>query len=332
MRRIALSLIALGAMLAMYPQAACASNARSWVASYGSNGNPCTLTQPCATFDVAITNTFGGGEINCIDQGEFSPGPIISITKPITIDCEGVQGRIGAISISGVSISVGPTETVVLRGLDISGFTGGDFGIAYYAGAALHVEKCIIHDFNSSGSSFGWGILVAPSTDNAVLKVYVSDTSLINNGTTSSGGGLLVQPNAVVNTITKVVLNRVEVRNNFFGIKADGTVANTSGGVINMTVRDSVSAGNTANGIVGTSSGNGPAIVMMVDRSASSHNGGYGVIAFGPLTTIRIGNMSIAGNATGAGTLSGGSVQSFKTNQIKGNSVDGTPLPGIGLD
>jgi len=131
--------------------------------------------------------------------------------------------------------------------------------------------------------------------------------------------------------ITKATLNRVEVRGNFFGIKADGN--GQSSGVINMTIRDSVSSGNAANGIVGTNTGGGAAVVMMIDRSTSSHNAaGFGVIADGPRTAIRLGGSSITGNINGVGASNGGLLESYGTNQINGNSNDGiASLTPIGL-
>ncbi|MBV8568762.1 MAG: hypothetical protein JO273_25245 [Methylobacteriaceae bacterium] len=330
MRKIALSLVVFGALAALVmPQASLAQNARSWVASNGVDGNPCTLAQPCASFHRAIAQTNDGGEINCVDQGEFGNGLNLVISKSLTIDCEGVQGRISITTgIDAIDVT-GPSDSVVvtLRGLDISGNGVGSNGIFFDTGAALHVEKCVIHGF--AAGLTGWGIAMSPADTMTTLELFVSDTVVTNNGTSSSGGGILIRP--VLTNIVKVVMNRIEVRNNFFGIKADATSA--SGGVINMTVRDSVSSGNASNGIVGTGHAGGPAIVMMVDRSASSHNAvGFGVIADGPLTTIRLGGSSVAGNSNGVGATNGGALQSYGTNQINGNSNDGiASLTPIGL-
>ncbi|MBV9243689.1 MAG: hypothetical protein JO366_02650 [Methylobacteriaceae bacterium] len=91
-----------------------------------------------------------------------------------------------------------------------------------------------------------------------------------------------------------------------------------------MSITESKSSENTSNGIVGTSPSGGAAIVMLIDRSASSHNAaGYGVIADGALTTIRIDGMSIGGNINGVGATNGASLQSYGTNKINGNSNDG---------
>ncbi|MBV9704771.1 MAG: right-handed parallel beta-helix repeat-containing protein [Methylobacteriaceae bacterium] len=333
MNRIALWLVAFAALsAAALPQAANAQNDRSWVAGAGLDGNPCTRSQPCATFTRALAQTNAGGEINCVDQGDFGGGVQVTITKSVTIDCEGVQGRVTLnAQVDAFAVEAGATDVVVLRGLDIDGTGTGLAGIGFSGGAALHVENCVIHDFAAPAfNNSGWGIFVLTS-GNMTAELFVSDTVLVHNGAASTGGGILIAPN-LANSITKVVLDRVEVRDNFFGIKVDGTES-FGGGVVNMTVRDSVSAGNGSNGIVGTGNGSGPVILMMIDRSASSHNAaGFGVIADGPKTTIRLGGSSIAGNINGVGVSNGGVLQSFGTNQIAANSNDGlAALTPIGL-
>ncbi|MBV9704601.1 MAG: hypothetical protein JO163_17880, partial [Methylobacteriaceae bacterium] len=252
--------LVLAALFALPIAPAQALNNRSWVASNGS-GTACTRSAPCADFNTAISATNAGGEINCVDQGDF--GSFIPITNAITIDCEAVQGRVGGATTSGffaaVVVQAAETDVVVLRGLDIEGNGVGRAGVAFTSGRALHIEKCLIRNFIFTTA--GWGILAIPVSNTSEL--FVSDTVLENNGTSSSGGGILVAP-VIVNGVTRVTLSRIEARNNFFGIKADGTAA--SGGVINMTVRDSLAAGNGSNGIVATGTASGPAIIMMVER------------------------------------------------------------------
>ncbi|MBV9636400.1 MAG: hypothetical protein JOZ40_17400 [Methylobacteriaceae bacterium] len=325
MQRIAISLALLGALLTFNLSEARAQNARSWVASTGSDSNSCTRSQPCATFTGAYNKTQAGGEINCADQGDFSGASLI-IMQSVIIDCEGVQGRTTAAStITGITIVGGTNAPVVLRGLDITGDFVSPAGITINAGT-VSIEKCVIDDISNSNFG-GVGISIEPTEVPIVLSV--SDTVIRNNGMPSNGAGIDV--NQQVFAVTKIILNRVEVRNNPIGIRVRGTVG-TNGGVVNMTIRDSTSAGNTSNGIVGTTVAGGPAIVMMIDRSASSHNGGFGILADGPLTTIRVGDSSIAGNATGVGVSNGGVLQSYGTNQINGNSNDGiASLTPIGL-
>ncbi|MBV9634404.1 MAG: hypothetical protein JOZ40_07215, partial [Methylobacteriaceae bacterium] len=89
----------------------------------------------------------------------------------------------------------------------------------------------MIHDFD-----LGSGIFVQTQGSTSA-ELYLSDTVLADNGLEGAGAGIIVRP-FVSNTVSKVVLNRVEIEGNFFGIKADGT--QVTGGVINMTIRDSV--------------------------------------------------------------------------------------------
>jgi hypothetical protein len=333
MQRNVLSLALLVALLPMTLFAlpstpAEAQNARSWVSSTGS-GSTCTRVSPCADFATALGQTSAGGEINCVDQGDFGSGANrLTITKSITIDCEGVQGRFGSYDSSGAIVVIAsPTDVVTLRGLDIDGNGVGDAGIDFLSGAALHVEKCVIRNFASL--NYGWGIW-AERFVNTTSELFVSDTILENNGNASSGGGIWILAN-VANGINRVTLNRVEARNNFFGIKADGVSAGISGGVINMTVRDSVSSGNHSNGIVATGNAAGPAIIMMVEHTTASQNAtaGFGVISDGPKSTITLSNSTVMGNINGIGASNGGQLVSYGNNNVSLNSVDGSPTSVI---
>jgi hypothetical protein len=282
---------------------------------------------PCDLFVTALAQTNPGGEINCVDQADYGlTSPTLVITKSITIDCEGVQGRFGLPGFA-IKISASATDIVVLRGLDINGSGVGQIGINIDGGAAVHIEKCTIRNFVFGGS--GWGIVDEPKP-NTVSELFVSDTVLENNGAASSGGGIWIAP-ANSNGITRVTLNRVEVRNNFFGIKADGATNSPSGGVINMTVRDSVSSGNSSNGIVGTGNASGPAIIMMVRNTTASQNAtaGFGVIADGPKTTITLSSSTVTGNINGIGASNGGQLISYQNNDVTLNSVDGSPTSVI---
>jgi hypothetical protein len=333
MKKLALSLTLLATLVfpALVAIPAQAQNDRSWVASFG-NGMTCSRASPCADFPTALGQTNAGGEINCVDQGEYGGGGVtLIIRKSITIDCEGVQARIsGPSAASTVAIQAQSTDVVVLRGLDISGKGGSDVGIEFDTGGALHVEKCAIHDFN--GASFGAGIYLTAATSSSTMELYVSDTVVMNNDAGSLAAGILVRPiSTSSNTINKVILNRVEALHNRFGIKADGTHA--QGGVINMTVRDSVASGNILNGIVGTTNSGGVAIVMLVDHSTSSHNGaGYGVIADGPTTTIEMTRSAASGNNFGIGASNGGRLISYQDNRVTLNNTDGSPTGVISFE
>jgi hypothetical protein len=130
----------------------------------------------------AYTVTDAGGEINCLDPGSFGP---LEIIHSLTISCE--TGTAGVLSnfFDDFIISLGPTDVVYLRGLDINGsFSGsGPDAIVVNGGSgAVHVEKCLIHGFT------GNGIFFEPK---GTASLFVADTVVADNGSAGSGGNIL---------------------------------------------------------------------------------------------------------------------------------------------
>ena len=157
---------------------------RTWVSGVGDDVNPCSRTAPCKTFAGAISKTAAGGEINCLDPGGFGA---VTITKSLTITCQYTEG--GALAGgNGIVVNAGPTDVVVLRGLDIFGVNPPLNGIRFVAGAALHVQDCSIKRFNAVNSN---GISFAPS---GASELYVSDTLISENGNGITGAGIQIQP------------------------------------------------------------------------------------------------------------------------------------------
>ncbi len=58
---------------------------QTWVSSAGDDNDDCSIATPCQSFAGAFAKTTAGGEINCLNPGDY--GPIV-ITKSITIDCQ----------------------------------------------------------------------------------------------------------------------------------------------------------------------------------------------------------------------------------------------------
>ena len=224
---------------------------RTWVSGVGDDANPCSRTAPCKTFAGAISKTAAGGEINCLDSGGFGA---VTITKSIAIVCEGVIGGVLASLTNGITINTAATDIVYLRGLDIQGVTSGLTGVRFIGAGILHVENCIIRGFNGGAAT---GISFTPSSGNSEL--YVWDTTLADNGTGVTGGGIVIKPTGAANV--NAVLSNVQVQNNIVGIQADETAGT---GAINLAIVDSVATGNTGPGIVAvTTPAHGSAIVML---------------------------------------------------------------------
>ena len=129
--------------------------ARTWVSSVGNDTDPCSRTAPCLTFAGAMASTTPGGEINCLDPGDFGT---VTIKKALKIICgefretsaSGEAGIIGA-GTDGIVVSAGPTDVVVLEGLDIEGLGTGTNGINIVSGTQVYVLRCKIHHFTGNG-------------------------------------------------------------------------------------------------------------------------------------------------------------------------------------
>jgi hypothetical protein len=270
---------------------------RTWVSGVGDDANPCSRTAPCKTFAGAISKTAVGGEINAIDPGGYGT---VNITKSITIDGGGTFASILAAGTNGIIVNAGASDVVTIRNVTINGANTGLNGIRFLAGGALHIEKCEIFGFGVGGR----GISAEPTGGGTM---YVLDTVLSNN----DGGGILIKPSVYLGTS----LDKVRLNGNLYGVRAENNA--------NVTIRDSVVAGNSTHGFHAFSTGAG--VLINVENSTAANNGGGGVTTSGAAAGISISNSTIMSNAQGINTSAGGNVYSFGNNKIFGNGTNGTP-------
>jgi hypothetical protein len=319
MKKIVLvSAVFVAAFLGWYVAPAQAQASRTWVSGVGDDANPCSRTAPCKTFAGAISKTAAFGEINCLDPGGFGG---VTITKSIMIRCNYTEGGVLVSGTNAIVVNAAATDKVYLEGLDIMGFNTSLNGIRFLAGAALHVKGCVIREFNSA--SAGFGIDFAPG---GASELYVTDTNISDNGFASGGGGINVKPTGSGSAAVQV--ERVQVANNFNGIIANG---NGSTGGIKVTVVDSSSSGNSGQGVIATTPVGGAAVKVMVNRLTAVNNG-TGVQADGAGAGVLIGSSNIKGNTTGVAATNGGTLGSYKNNQINDNTSDGTPIGQVLLN
>lgn len=300
---------ALAAGLSSVP--AMAQATRTWVSGVGDDANPCSRTAPCKTFAGAISKTAAGGEINCLDSGGFGA---VTITKSITILCEGVVGGVLVAGTNGIVINAAATDVVHLRGLDIQGASGALNGIRFVAGGALHVENVTIRGFNATN---GQAISFQPG---ASSELYLTNVTMINNGTASTGGGILIQPTSLGSA--SVALRDVRVQNNLnIGININ-TTAN-SGPASEVFIENSQFDGSNQGVVVQSPPGTSNALVMLVNSTVSV-NGGFGILGNGSGAIVRVGNTAIFGNNNGVSAANGSSLLSYGDNRLNGNNTDGT--------
>lgn len=289
---------------------------RTWVSGVGDDANPCSRTAPYKTFAGAISKTAAGGEISVLDPGGFGT---VTITKSISITNDGAgEAGILASGTNGITVSAGSLDVVRIHGLVIDG--GKDLnslaGIRFNTGGELHVENCLIKNFQAAGA--GFGIQFTPNTP---ANLYVSDTVIVHN-VNGQGGGVFIKPTS--NGGIKAVLNRVQSYDNLFGLKVDGS---TSTNPIRVTVRDSVMATNLFNGIWVTSAGADS--VIFSENNALVNNQLNGALADAAKGTIFLSNSTIAANGIGVAATNSGTLLSYKNNNINNNTTsNGTIPPG----
>jgi hypothetical protein len=268
---------------------------------------------PCASFGGAYAKTAPGGEIVCVDSGNYV-GIGLSITNSITINCE--NARSGLSSSTGVGeliIQTTAGNVVVLRGLDIDA-EGFGCAISFQGSGVLHVEKMTINR-STNGCT---GITFAPT---GPAKLFISDSYVTNNGASGTNAGVYVGPASGVEA--DIVIDRTHIEGNYFGIIFDGT----QGGIIHGVIRDSVVSGNTENGI--TASTTSSNILLLIDQSTVSGNL-HGLVAGGANAAIMVRNTTVTGNtAAGLFTVNGGQLFSYGNNRVDGNNGNNGAFTGM---
>jgi hypothetical protein len=210
MRSLSLGLFALAPMIAA-PWLAQAQATRTWVSGVGDDANPCSRTAPCKTFAGAISKTAAAGEINVLDPGGFGA---VTITKSITIRSDHVEAGVLVAGTDGIVVAAGPTDHIVLEGLDIDGSGTGLNGVKINSGLLTYVFRCAIRNFTQNG--------VNMTSSSAGARVFIKD-SIIN----LNNGGVNVQGAGVGNVAS--IANSLIDGNTAFAAQATG-----AGNVIGM--------------------------------------------------------------------------------------------------
>lgn len=288
--------LALGILLLGCGLAQAAGADRTWVSGLGSDMNPCSRTAPCQTFAAAYANTNVGGQINVIDAGGYGS---LTITHSITIDgSESFSSVLSSMDTVGFLINAGPSDVVVLRGLNIQG--GGKNGIRFLGGGKLYVEDCRIFGFQERGISF---------EPNDKSELFVKDSIIRDNGT----AGIAVVPSGGAARAT-IDHTRLDGNQNGLSVLDDSMV----------TIRDSVASSNTINGVVLLNSAAPPS--ASIENCLITNNTSNGIKVTGNKTIARLSGSTVTANDTGLLVAGGGAIESFGNNNVEGNiSTNGVP-------
>jgi hypothetical protein len=228
MIRFILPMVFLTTTLAhVLPVQAAGSLTRTFVSSAGVDTNPCTITQPCATFATAYAATAANGVVTALDPGKYGP---LTIFGAITIDGNGWASITAPAGSSGITVNAGLNDQVTLIGLAIDGVGTAADGILYNSGGTLKVLNCSIKNTLSNG------IYVGALNS---MSLFVSHTfmSNINNSTQSSSGVYFY--NGGVNAIV-ATLDHVTVIDSHAGVSLYATGGNVEAMITDSEIATSV--------------------------------------------------------------------------------------------
>jgi hypothetical protein len=293
---------------------------RTFVASYGNDGDPCSLTQPCRQLNAAIAAAASGGEVVVLDSAGYGAA---TITKPITIVA--MAGVYAGVSVfSGTGITVNPVlGKVTLRGLYINGL-GGTTGIDFQSGDALYLDNVVVSNFPTVALR-----AIAAATG----AVNIHDSKFRSNGVGANFGTV-----GGTTAVLKVTANNTQFDGNTVGVSftnstAQGEFRNstisggTTGALLQPTQAGAVSRVSfiestiTKNSGAGISAGGG-AGTASVDLSSSLVSGNGTGINAGANANVFVTDSAITRNSTGLAT-SGGTITSGTLNRLYNNTANG---------
>ena len=261
----------------------------------------CSVTLPCRNFNTAINAVRAGGEVVALDSGGYGS---VTISKAVTLTgAAGVHAAVTALTAgsSAITVNAASTDTVVLRGLTVTGL-GGQEGINVTSVGDLHVEGCVISGFT------GRGIWIHLTADGS--RIFIKDTITRNNG----DAGIYVTTS--IGTVRASIDNCRSERNNL------GFYATNNSRV---TINRSVASGNGGVGFFSFSLGSGTTTELSCEECVASNNfDGFRVDAnSGGAATIRVSHSTVSNNTSiGFAQIFDGVFESLGNNLVKGNGTD----------
>jgi len=322
-RRVA-AVATAAAGLALAPDAA--AIARTFVASFGSDSNPCSLALPCRGFTVALAATDSGGEIVVLDSagyGAVTIGKSVSIIVPA-----GIYAGISVLAGDGITINAAGIH-VALTNLTING-QGGRDGIRFVQGARLNVVGCQITGMDRNGVRVeGPGTVVLErsairgSAQEGVFVGAAANVTIVRSRVQASGSNGIEMTGGAAGTVARTL----SIDNGIYGIAASQATAGTT----RIAVDDSVISDNDAGAGV-YAEALAASAVARIDVADSlvtrNFNGVYATsLGGGTAMMSATGNDIVENSQVGVTTAAGaGSTTTFRTSQ---NAVFRNPVAGL---
>jgi hypothetical protein len=316
-----LTLLSIVCSMCVFVGESAATAPRTFVASNGSDANPCSIAQPCRGFARAITQTSVGGEVIVLDSAGYGT---VTISQSVSIIAPaGTYAGITVASGDGVTVN-GPGATVVLRGLSITG-QGGSNGIIMLQPGRLQIESCVISGMGAVGiyhqASGGEMIILDTIVRNNVdgIGLVAPNGSIMLDRVHSEHNqntGFYIAPTPGSTKVSATIVDSVFAYNG-----ANGVWADTVGGAItNIHVERSVMSNNGNDGFRATSAAGGSKAYVILTRNAVDHNGGNAILMDGEAAGVAQGQIAenaVIGNG-GSGIYAAGAHTGFN---ISANSL-----------
>ena len=310
--RIPLALLATALACSLFSASAQALRARVFVAKTGADAGGCSFSAPCQSLNFAYNAVLAGGEITMLDNAGYEP---LTINKAVTITSPaGVEAGIAVPSGgTAITVSAGPSDAVVLRGLTLNGGGVGYNGIVFNSGGSLTIDNCIVRNFAYDGSTAttGNGVLIVPAS----IILVVTNTTVSDNG--NVGLYYLPQSDNLI-APTRATVDHVVAINNQYGIVIDASHL----GISNATyVISSSVANNNRNTGIAIGSGSQASVRVSIDGTEASNNSLYGITAGGSNAEVLLGRSVITNNTFGGiiNVTSPNTFYSYGNNQINLN-------------
>jgi hypothetical protein len=284
--------------LIMCASSATAQVARVFLAGSGNDLNDCSdITTPCRSLQGAVDQCPVKGEVIIIASGGFGTA---SITKSITVDA---APGVLAFNARTITVTIGPTDIVTLRGLTMNGSIFGDSaGVVFIAGGTLNLENCDIGGFANYG-------VIQETAGNLNLKgcaIHDTDYGVYSSPASAGNAKLVFAKSSIRNTLligllanarTVASVTDSQFANNGTAIEAFSIIAAAKGivSVDNCTISGS---NTTALAVFATT--NGIATIYVTNTSINSNNNTLTISTStgGVASVVSFGDNSVANNTT----------------------------------
>lgn len=269
-----------------------AQSFRTYLASSGSDSNPCTVAAPCRLLPAALAAVAANGEIWMLDSANFNSGTV-NVTKSVSI--RAIPGQVGSIVAVAGSPAMNLAAGVNVRLLNVA----------------------ILSNAVNPGTN---GIVMTSGS----LSFQDSVVSVPEDGIQVSGGSVEVRNVSFHDVDTGVHAlgdSTVDITGSKF-VGTTGVAFYLDGSVGGTTTVGSVSDSSFANcymafGLNQTAAGS--VLKGMMSRTSVTH-GTWGISTNGA-ATANVGTSSFINNGT---VFGGNGVESMGDNQVRMNSSIGT--------